>query len=70
MEKVILAILDGVGLRDEIHGNAFKQANKKTFDFLWDKYPHTTLEASGVDVGLPKGQMGNSVYIQDNLGPE
>ena len=68
MEKVILAILDGVGLRDELHGNAFKQANKKTFDFLWDKYPHTTLEASGVDVGLPKGQMGNSETGHLNIG--
>ena len=34
MKKVVLAILDGVGMRDEIKGNAFKQANKKTFDYF------------------------------------
>ena len=42
MNKVILAIMDGVGLREQVHGNAFKQAKKPTFDYLWNTYPHTT----------------------------
>ena len=55
MKKVMLAILDGVGIRDELKGNAFKQANKPCFDYLINRYPHTTLEASGIFVGLPDG---------------
>ena len=68
MNKVILAIMDGVGLREQVHGNAFKQAKKPTFDYLWNTYPHTTLIASGKDVGLPSGQMGNSETGHLNIG--
>lgn len=68
MNKVILAIMDGVGLREQMHGNAFKQAKKPTFDYLWNTYPHTTLIASGKDVGLPPGQMGNSETGHLNIG--
>ena len=60
MKPVILTILDGYGLRNEEHGNAVKLANNKVFNMLWETYPHTQLEASGQQVGLPKGQMGNS----------
>ena len=68
MKKVMLAILDGVGIRDELKGNAFKQANKPCFDYLINKYPHTELEASGTFVGLPDGQMGNSETGHLNIG--
>lgn len=68
MNKVILAIMDGVGLREQVLGNAFKQAKKPTFDYLWNTYPHTTLIASGKDVGLPPGQMGNSETGHLNIG--
>lgn len=68
MKKVILTILDGVGLRDEIYGNAFRQANTPNFDYLWNNYPHTRLEASGEAVGIPKGQMGNSEVGHTNMG--
>ena len=68
MKPIVLCILDGVGLREEIHGNAFKQANTPNFDYLWNKYPHATLEASGEYVGLPKGQMGNSEVGHLNIG--
>ena len=68
MKPILLCILDGVGLREEIHGNAFKQANTPNFDYLWNKYPHATLEASGEYVGLPKGQMGNSEVGHLNIG--
>ena len=68
MKPVILTILDGYGLREEEKGNAIKCANNKVFNYLWDNYPHTTLEASGKKVGLPKGQMGNSEVGHMNIG--
>jgi len=68
MKKIVLAILDGVGLRDEIMGNAFIQARKPAFSYLWSEFPHTTLDASGTSVGLPKGQMGNSETGHLNIG--
>ena len=57
---VVLAILDGWGHRDEVLDNAIKIANTPVMDSLWHAYPHTTISASGADVGLPNGQMGNS----------
>ena len=57
---VVLAILDGWGHREESENNAVKQANTPVFDALWHAYPHTLIEASGADVGLPDEQMGNS----------
>src|SRR5574344_436492 len=67
MEKIVLCILDGVGLRKEIHGNAVKQAKLPVFNSLF-KYPNCKLEASGINVGLPKGQMGNSEVGHSNMG--
>jgi len=68
MKKLLLCIMDGCGIREEIHGNAFKQANKPNFEFLWNNYPHSLLEASGELVGLPSGQMGNSEVGHMNIG--
>ncbi len=68
MKPIVLCILDGVGIRKEEHGNAFAQAAKPNFDFLWNKYPHSLLEASGELVGLPHGQMGNSEVGHMNIG--
>ena len=65
---IVLTILDGYGLREETHGNAIKLANNEIFNLLWDNYPHTSLEASGQYVGLPKGQMGNSEVGHMNIG--
>lgn len=67
-KPIILTILDGYGLREETHGNAVKLADNKVFESLWEKYPHTKLEASGQLVGLPKGQMGNSEVGHMNIG--
>lgn len=67
-KPVILTILDGVGLSNEIKGNAFKQANTPNFDYLWEKYPHTKLHASGEPVGIPAGQMGSSEVGHTNMG--
>ncbi|MEG0909875.1 MAG: 2,3-bisphosphoglycerate-independent phosphoglycerate mutase, partial [Bacilli bacterium] len=68
MKPIVLCILDGVGIREETKGNAFKQAKKPNFDYLWDNYPHSLLEASGELVGLPIGQMGNSEVGHLNIG--
>ena len=57
---VVLAILDGWGHSEEIEHNAIKQASTPIMDALWHAYPHTLIEASGADVGLPDNQMGNS----------
>ncbi len=57
---VALVILDGWGIAPSGPGNAVELAETPVFDALWARYPHTTLDASGVAVGLPDGQMGNS----------
>ena len=68
MKKVILTILDGLGLREEYQGNAFLQANCQNILKIWNHYPTTSLSASGLDVGLPDGQMGNSEVGHMNIG--
>lgn len=68
MKKVLLCILDGVGISKESYGNAFFQANTPCLDRLMEKYPHSQLCASGELVGLPEGQMGNSEVGHMNIG--
>lgn len=68
MKKLVLCILDGCGIRENPDGNAFKNANKPTFDMMMNKYPHSILQASGKAVGLPEGQMGTSEVGHMNLG--
>ena len=68
MKKVILCIMDGIGIRKEDHGNAVRVANTRNLDMLIEKYPRSLLEASGNAVGLPKGQMGNSEVGHTNIG--
>jgi 2,3-bisphosphoglycerate-independent phosphoglycerate mutase len=68
VNPVALIILDGFGLREEVHGNAVAQANTPNFDRYWATYPHTTLQAAGEAVGLPPGQMGNSEVGHLNIG--
>ena len=60
MKKVILLILDGFGLSSSDYGNAVKLAKTPVLDKLTTVFPCSELEASGPEVGLPKGQMGNS----------
>ncbi len=60
VSPVVLAILDGWGYREDSENNAVKQASTPVMDALWHAYPHTLIEASGADVGLPDEQMGNS----------
>lgn len=69
MDKVTaLIILDGWGIGEDYEGNAIKRAKTPNFDVLMRKYPNTVLSASGYDVGLPKGQMGNSEVGHLNIG--
>jgi len=63
-----LIIMDGFGLSDQVEGNAVKAANTPVLDQLFAEYAHTTLSASGLDVGLPDGQMGNSEVGHTNIG--
>ncbi len=66
---VMLVILDGFGMGDVTDPtNAVVQAKPQNFIELWNTYPHTTLQASGLAVGLPEGQMGNSEVGHLNLG--
>ena len=65
---VVLIILDGWGLRSDLSGNAVAAACTPCFDSLWRCYPHTELKASGGDVGLPDGIMGNSEVGHQNIG--
>ena len=60
VDLVTLVVLDGWGCAPPGPGNAVELARTPVFDRLWREYPHTTLEASGEAVGLPRGQMGNS----------
>lgn len=63
-----LVILDGFGYSEESKGNAVKAAHTPNIDKLWKENPHTFLKASGLDVGLPLGQMGNSEVGHLNMG--
>ena len=65
---VAIIILDGFGWREEDEGNAVNLANKPNFDRYWDEFPHSTMAASGLAVGLPEGQMGNSEVGHTNIG--
>jgi 2,3-bisphosphoglycerate-independent phosphoglycerate mutase len=65
---VVLVVLDGWGHRASSEGNAIAMANTPTWDRLWARAPRTLLEASGLAVGLPEGQMGNSEVGHLNLG--
>lgn len=63
-----LIILDGWGYSENPDSNAIMAAHKPSWDHLWKNYPHTLLSGSGVDVGLPDQQMGNSEVGHLNLG--
>lgn len=67
-KTTVLMILDGWGYRPEKEYNAVALANTPNWDRLWSTYPHTFLKTSGLDVGLPPGQMGNSEVGHTNIG--
>jgi 2,3-bisphosphoglycerate-independent phosphoglycerate mutase len=65
---VALIVLDGWGYREDPKHNAIAAARTPVFSRLWSEYPHTLLEASGLAVGLPHGQMGNSEIGHTTIG--
>lgn len=67
-KKVILAIMDGVGLRDEKAGNAVKLAKPKFLNKAFANFPNLKINASEQAVGLPEGQIGNSEVGHQNIG--
>ncbi|HQA60968.1 MAG TPA: 2,3-bisphosphoglycerate-independent phosphoglycerate mutase, partial [Tepidanaerobacteraceae bacterium] len=67
-KPLMLMILDGWGLNPETKENAIVNANTPNFNRLMKEFPNTTLQASGLAVGLPEGQMGNSEVGHLNLG--
>lgn len=67
-KKVILMILDGWGIASNPEVSAIDKAKTPFIDSLYQKYPHAKLNASGLAVGLPEGQMGNSEVGHMNLG--
>lgn len=67
-KTVALVILDGWGHRDDKSDNAIQNANTPVMDRLWKEQPHNIIKSSGLDVGLPDGQMGNSEVGHVNIG--
>ncbi len=67
-KQVALIILDGWGYREDSNHNAISLSKTPVFDSLWNSYPHSLLEASGLAVGLPEGQMGNSEVGHSTIG--
>ena len=68
MKKVILIIRDGWGERKDSSYNAVAKASTPNIDNFMAKYPHTLIEASGTQVGLPEGYMGSSEVGHLNMG--
>ncbi len=67
-KQYVLMVLDGVGINEDERGNAFKAANTPNIDKLIAKYPNASLKTSGLSVGLPDGQMGNSEVGHMSIG--
>jgi 2,3-bisphosphoglycerate-independent phosphoglycerate mutase len=67
-KPVVLVILDGFGYREDPKDNAIFHAKTPNWDALWETSPHTLISGSGLDVGLPDGQMGNSEVGHMSLG--
>lgn len=67
-KTTMLMILDGFGINEKDEGNAVKMANIPNIKRIMKQYPNTILHTSGLDVGLPEGQMGNSEVGHTNIG--
>ncbi|MFC2164774.1 alkaline phosphatase family protein [Acidobacteriota bacterium] len=58
--RILLLILDGWGMNKEGYGNLISEASTPNFEKMWDQFPHSVLDASGIAVGMPDGTVGNS----------
>ncbi len=68
MKKVLTIILDGFGMREDIYGNAVKNAGMSNFINIWNKYPHCLLRSASTYVNLPKDQCGFSEFGHKMIG--
>ncbi|MBE6787879.1 MAG: 2,3-bisphosphoglycerate-independent phosphoglycerate mutase, partial [Ruminococcaceae bacterium] len=67
-KPIVLTIMDGFGFNNETYGNAIDFAKTPRLDRIFNECPTTHIGASGMDVGLPDGQMGNSEVGHTNIG--
>lgn len=67
-KPVALIIMDGFGYNKDVKGNAIAESKTPNLDRTKKEYPNTLINASGLDVGLPDGQMGNSEVGHTNIG--
>ena len=67
-KPITLIIMDGFGINPDPYGNAIVEAKTPNLTRIFDTYPTTQIGASGMDVGLPDGQMGNSEVGHTNIG--
>ena len=67
-KPIALIIMDGFGESKNTDGNAIVSSNTPNLDKIKNEYPNTLIQASGLDVGLPDGQMGNSEVGHTNIG--
>ncbi len=68
MKKIITIILDGFGMREDIYGNAIKNAGMNNFINIWNNYPHCLLKANALSVGLPERQCSSSEHGHKIIG--
>ena len=67
-KKTVLVITDGIGFSSKTEHNAFYNATKPNYDKLFEETPHSLIDTSGLSVGLPEGQMGNSEVGHISIG--
>ena len=67
-KKTVLVITDGIGFSSKLEHNAFHNAIKPNYDKLFEEVPHSLIDTSGLSVGLPEGQMGNSEVGHMSIG--
>lgn len=68
MKKILMIIIDGLGMREETHGNAIKNAGMTNFTNIWNNYPHSLLTSSGNEIGLPENQCSSSYLGYKTIG--
>ena len=68
MKKILTIILDGFGMKEDVYGNAVKNAGMTNFINIWNEYPHTLLDCNGESVGLPEKEPINSELAHKTIG--
>lgn len=68
MKKILTIILDGFGMKEDVYGNAVKNAGMTNFINIWNEYPHTLLTSTGPELGLPEDEPMNSELAHKIIG--